>query len=660
MQGSEFFKIIQARIDAGDPETDPGCIERMLKNPVCRKCHDDFAKKYPDQPFKIRCEGIWEDDEIREIAEEAEMSFEEAKEIKNPVFWASRHIKLTDDEGQKVFFAARWYQDEILRCTAYRKVDRTGRGMGKTTMGIIEELHKVTTKRNFEILVVTPAKAQAQKWFSDIKDHINADDDLRDALAGTPKQAPYFELKFKNGSNIRIFCTGASSGKHGDNLRTQTPRRTRMDEQDYLGEEDYKAIQPFFRRYRNSEVHGSSTPTGARGMYYKMCKKLQDYKEFHFPITGHPDWSPEMEEACRAEARTELVFMHEYMAEFGELAAGVFKPEYIDASLKDYRYADCTRSKNDKWKYFIGVDWNGQGTGTKIRVVGYNPETHIRRIADSITIDKTVMASLDGIRQANRKWKPEEIYIDAGFGYVQDELLKLIGQNAEDDDDKRLLDIKKIDFGANIQTNKLVPMRDKVMYVKDEENELERRTKPFLVEGLQMVVEGGLFEFSKYDTLLEEQMRAYRVKNYSQHGWANTYEAGKNNEIGDHDLDATMLACLGIELNYGLFYEHRRKIEFASGFVHIPGVGSPSAESAPEMPAPEVAKLARMNAANIPSRQVSTKDQSQLESRVAWFNGRQAFVAPPQPGSGAFARGNWGNAGLGSRTAIFRNPRRSF
>jgi hypothetical protein len=656
VDSQDFFKILNARIEAD--EVPAGTVERIQKHSTCLRCIADYQKKYPGQPFKIKCEGIWEDDDITQLVAavnsdlqpgEEPMTFEEAKENKQPSYWGERHIKLTNDDGQHVPFKARYYQVDILDCTAFRKVDRTGRGMGKTTLGIIEELHKAITRRNIEILVVTPAKAQAQKWFSDIKAHIHADPELSAALAGTPKQAPYFEFRFRNGSNIRLFCTGASSG---ENIRTQTPRRTRMDEQDYLAEDDYGAIQPFFRRYKNSEVHGSSTPTGSRGMYYKMCKKLADYKEFHFPITCHPDWSAEMEEGCRAEARTELVFLHEYMAEFGELQSGVFKPEYIDLALQDYRYSQFERTKKDEWKYYIGVDWNGQGTGTKIRVVGYHPQTKMRRIVDHETVDKTTMASLDAIRKMNKKWKAEEIYIDAGYGHVQDELLRLIGLNAEDDDDKRLLNIKTIDFGATIETNKLVPNRDKLLYINDDENEMSRRTKPFLVEGMQMIVEQGKFQLSRHDTILEEQMRAYRVKNYSQHGWANTYEAGKNNEIGDHDLDATMLACLAIELAWGLFYEHRQQHRLASGMEFIPGFGVPQSEAVGDSPSAQLVKTARMNAANIPFRDSSSQDQ-QLEARVAWLGKRSFMVSPaPRPSP---SRGDWGTPG--SRTQMFRNPK---
>src|SRR5208282_1769921 len=104
-----------------------------------------------------------------------------------------------------------------------------------------------------------------------------------------------------------------------------------------------------------------------RSRYWQMCVQDRTYREFYAPITLHPDWSPEMEENCRREARTEENYRHEYLAEFGDLTQGVFKSHYIDLSRKNYRYAQCKYVPT--LKYFMGVDWNGKGTGTRIRVI---------------------------------------------------------------------------------------------------------------------------------------------------------------------------------------------------------------------------------------------------------------------------------------------------
>lgn len=466
-----------------------------------------------------------------------------------------------------------------------------------TLLGVIEELHRITTRKNYKTLVLCPAKAQAKKWFDDILQQCEWDPELGDSIAGRVQQ-PFYQIDFKNGSQIAIFTAGSSSGRDADVIRSQTPMRVRLEEQDLLNEGDYKAVTPLLRRYKKSEFHGSSTPTGARSQFWKMCMQFSDYREFYAPITLHPDWSLEMEEACRREARTDDMYRHEFLAEFGDLAQGVFKAYYVDQSRKNYRYKTCRFIPG--MKYYLGVDWNGQGTGTRIRVIEYNPESKKRRIVEAATVDGpqvTTQDSLDRIRDLNRYWHCEDIYIDRGFGNVQDEMLRLIGKKAKDPDDKRLMEIKVIDFGAEIKTNKLVPNRGNSKYLDKEEE--KRRTKPFMVEGAVMCLENGLFEFSDIDDILDAQFRAYKVKTWSQHGFANTYEAGRE---GDHDLDATMLALLGIELKYGItavpISQRLAQITYAAALGSGPSNPVDDAKKAAEI------RQRAQETSQVPSRQV--------------------------------------------------------
>jgi hypothetical protein len=62
-----------------------------------------------------------------------------------------------------------------------------------------------------------------------------------------------------------------------------------------------------------------------------MCTQYADYRELHFPIMIHPDWSEEMEQACRREARTELNYVQEWLADFGDQEGGCFRAIHIDA-----------------------------------------------------------------------------------------------------------------------------------------------------------------------------------------------------------------------------------------------------------------------------------------------------------------------------------------
>jgi hypothetical protein len=639
---------------------DPNLLRRM-ENDICRKCHLDYRTKYPNEIFKIKCHGIYDDRDYKEIQnvqveefpDDDPMTIGEVKEVFDVSYWAYNNIVVKSDSGEFIPFVARWYQEEVLRCTARHKVDRWGRGLGKTTCGVIEELHKVLTNKNYDLMVVCPADNMSEKWFNEIEQQIENSPAIKSAKL-RQKQKPYKLFKFKNGSSISIFTAGSASGRGANNVRSQSPRKIRAEEQDYLAEKDWEAIGPLIERYSMAEInpsefHGSSTPTGYRGKFWEMCRNDPQYREFYFPISVHPQWCDEMEFRCRKEAKTQEGYSHEYLAEFGDPAAGVFKAAFIDQAKKKYYnskwpayngYLTC--EYNETYKYVMGVDWNGEGTGTKIYVVGYNPESKIRRIVDHATVDTPTSTAEDSIAkivELNKKWHCVDILIDHGFGHVQDQLLKKVGFNSDDPDTMRLRDVKVIDFGANLETNKIIPNRDRLTkYIDDKNEKIERRAKPFMVEGAVMVFEHGLVEFSDEDYLLEEQLRCYRVKTYSAHGYANTYNTEGN--CGDHNLDAFMLALLGIELKFGLFQTNesiRRSVQ-----IFHTGWGVPSTINSGMMTDNTLEQ--KKHIAGVPSRTAS--GDKNAEYRMLYLLRQGAMIAPPIKQ----------NSKPNSRTAIFRKP----
>jgi hypothetical protein len=511
-----------------------------------------------------------------------EMTLEEIREIYDPSYWAEQHIVAKDANGDFVPFVPRWYQKETMQCTATRKVDRWGRGMGKSMAGICEELHLSLTRKKLETMIVCPQQTQAEMWYMEILAQIENSPSLNDIVA-QQKQSPYYYLRFNNGSVIKIFTAGSGSGKKGGSMRGQNPRRVRLDEQDYLAEDDYNALMPLLRRFKELTFHGSSTPTGLRGMFFRMCTQLSEYREFYFPITDHPDWSDDMQVSCMEEAKTTDRYSHEFMAEFSDPTSGVFKSVFIEHAMMPFRRRDCVY--NPARRYVMGVDWNGKGTGTRIAIVEYDPETRLRRkVAHSVVdeIGTTTAHSIAEVRRLNKQWMCDFIYIDAGFGAAQDELIRMEGHMAgkKDLQTYKLKNIKTIDFGGTLEFNKLVPNRepgDKVR--KGDETELKRRTKPFMVEGAVMVFEQDLIELSRDDEkLLEEQLRGYRVKTWSSHDVPASYSTDADS--GDHDLDAFMLALLGIEIEYGL-YRTQATLRRLAHIVHVAGwgVGSYRAEN---------------------------------------------------------------------------------
>jgi hypothetical protein len=175
-------------------------------------------------------------------------------------------------------------------------------------------------------------------------------------------------------------------------------------------------------------------------------------------------------------------------------------------------------------------------------------------------------------------------------------------------------------------------------------------TKPFMVEGAVLSFEQRLIEFSDTDTLLEEQLRAYRVKTYSSHGYANTYEV--DGDCGDHDLDAFMLALMAVEQKYGLFATKEAFRRLAT-FGYVPGWGVPSpfAASAEKTMSVMDKKLER---AGIPSRQINN-DQNN-EYRLIRLFGKNASGRPGGVIAPAFRGGMNRPDNVPSRTALFKKP----
>jgi len=636
----DFFKIIDANNrDAAGNLIDPGLLDR-LNHPYCQTCIAEYRTKFPDTPFQIACHGIYSEEEIAQRAIDVDEPEEEIRECLDPVYWAEKHYKTPDAEGNYVPFIAREYQKPILRCTAQRKIDRLARGLGKTSMGVIEELHIAFQRKNFSATIATPQEHQKQMWYDEILRTLNDDVDLRGSLV-SKKQKPYGEFQLSNGSTIRIFTAGSKSGRGGGGIRGQNhTRRVRLDEQDYLSPQDWGAIGPLLHRFPDSSFHGSSTPTGAHEKYYEMCTSDPTIKEFYLPISVHPNWGPEMEAACRREARTDAMYDHEYLALFGTKEAGVYKSQYVDAAVRDYKYAE--EKYNPYLHYFLGVDWNGMGTGTRIRVLSYDVATTVRRVVDHLKINSTITESITAIRDINRKWHCDKVAIDAGMGAMQAEILRKMGADSPmHPDDHKLKDILVVDFGATLTFNRLVPKRDDINRVTGEDAmEVERRTKPFMVEGSVMCLEGGQFEFARTDKILDEQFRAYVVKTWSAHGYANTYDSGG---VGDHDLDATLLALLAIELKYGIYYKPH-KSNTAGSIRHLAGFGPSGAVRAGD-PEFDSVREVQKSEAGIPSRTISPNREAYLASMLN--NGSR--------GKGALTAPNMAKSSVRSRVGIFHN-----
>jgi hypothetical protein len=652
----DFYSKIVER-DKNEDGTSNGVLRRMLNSDICKRCHSEYKVKYPNRPFNITCEGIVEEPEIELLhakfneievaAGEPLTSLESVRQSKNSSAWATAHLVAKASNGDPVPLALRWYQGEMVRCTAKYKVSRICRGGGKTLAAVAEELWYVMNNKNKYVMVVYPSEAMSTVFFNELIFQKENSTTIRKAWKGQ-RQKPFYEVRFKNGSMIRIFTAGSASGKGANILRSQSPDRIRLDEQDYLSEEDYNAINPLLTRFEHSSGHGASTPTGDRSEFWRWCKQRDDFKEFFFPITVHPLWSTEYEAECKRNAKTADRYRHEYLAEFSDPAAGVFKKKFVEDASQPYKYSQCTYDATKK--YFMGVDWNGRGTGTRIRIVEYNPLTKVRKAVAAKSVDSENTRTIDSINviiDLNKRWHCEEVYIDAGFGAAQDELIRQVGvSQAYDADTRRLKFIKTVDFGGKLSFNKLVPNREDGKRTPGDDNQLERRTKPFMVEGAVMAFEMGLVEFSSSDDLLEEQLMGYRINTWTKGDQANTYTTEADS--GDHDLDAFMLALLGIELKYGIFHTPDTLKRIAS-VSFSPGFGMPSVPKDSAIPQDVNMSDLKKQRAGVQSRTTGMTRAESIQSKLSYLTQNK----------GALSSTIGGGKGVPSRTNLFGEKRPS-
>lgn len=216
---------------------------------------------------------------------------------------------------------------------------------GKTETMVVQALWEANTHRSFVSLFAAPYEAQIRMIFNRITELINLSPAIKDQVVSNTKTP--FEIKFKNGSAIRGFTTGASSGGGAQSLRGQRSDSIYIDESDYLADADFDSILAIAGEREGIKVFLSSTPTGARKRFWQCCTDPKmHFKQFHYPSTCNPQWGPKMEEEFRAQL-SEQGYVHEILADFGTQETGVFDKDKLDAAMRVdmYAYDELTYSQ---------------------------------------------------------------------------------------------------------------------------------------------------------------------------------------------------------------------------------------------------------------------------------------------------------------------------
>jgi len=533
----------------------PHCIE-CKKTRLAKKDgpkDKDGVPLYKAGEFIIRCSGIPLDHNLMPNQEKIQQTlspeeFKRAKGIYSPTIWGKDNFNWDPRIGKSGFP----YQELMTRCTAKRKVYRLGRRLGKTNSLGLEAAHfifnnsprserwDVNLKKWVHgfgtVLIVTPFLSQIKLIFNQIRDFMSVSPELN-AEVVRDVSTPYHILELKNGSQIIGFTAGANNAKA---IRGQKADLLILDEMDYLDEGTMDAIIALLMEHSDVNLIGSSTPSGREGYFFSFCKDRMDFKEFHVSSYENPSWNPTLEAELRETYRTETAWKLEIEAEFIDPSLSVFQSAYIDRARGAYDYGSLLRDPANS--YAIGVDWNDVANGTRIAVLEWSQKLHKFRLVQKYKVSKegwNQTAAVNKIVEVNRIWRPNYLYMDAGFGGMQVEVLKKIGIDAKYQThefsavDATLQNVVAINFSARIE----VP--DPVTGEKT-----AKMMKPYMVENAIRRLEQGFFEFSENDESLYKQMSGYSIDRITPSGYP-VYAAGPE---GDHDLDAVMLGLLGFQL----------------------------------------------------------------------------------------------------------------
>ena len=484
-----------------------------------------------------------------------EKDLESARLINDPVEFGAKYFS----------WHARKHQELMLRCQSKKKVLRWGRRAGKSEAFVIEALFHGLTKRVIEvdpvtgeeiesglkILVVAPFESQVINIFEMLTKFLDRSPHFKNSVKKYRK-SPHHHLEFKNGCVIKGFTTGANDAA---SIRGQDAHIIILDECDYMSEGDYKTVMPIAQSHPNVMVRASSTPQGKRERFWEWSTQNPQWKEFYFPsaVIDKTDKSKtdirwkEMRREMRPEYSHDS-WLQEIMAIFIASASGVYQPGFVSSAMKDYSYEALREAKAADvpemagWRFTFGVDWNSNA-GTEISVVGFNPHGGGFQVVDMVNVPKqdfTQYKGLSKITEMLKFWKPDYVYVDAGHGATNWEMLRLWAGKQPPGSYERGLErkIKRYEFGGKVE------IRDPVT-----KKLVKHPAKAYMVENSVRKFEDGVITFSKNDEVLRKQLMNYIIQSVSESG--KPIYGMENKRIGDHRLDALNLALVAWALEEG-------------------------------------------------------------------------------------------------------------
>lgn len=318
---------------------------------------------------------------------------------------------------------------------------------------------------------------------------------------------------------------------------------------DFLTVKDLNSLLAIINDNPDVEVWASSTPIGEGNLYRLGTDPM--FKEFHYPsfVTDHYN---EQTDQFNRRNLTTIAYEQEVLANYGASEESVFQIKFVDQSVYEDDEVlinwNHVRKPENRRNFIVtlGVDWNRDKVGTRLVVVAFDKLTnryhtiHKDRVA---LLGWTQLAAINKIVETNEKYDIDHIYVDDGHGETQASFLRMYGQKClvekgPKDPGAKLVDTKAVMFGASLT------LRDPVT-----NEEIKKQTKQYMVDHtVTLLGRGNLVLKSEEDNDIVMQLKNYTVKSVSVRG-LKTYTA-KDKQVGDHDLDAYMLALHAINQEY--------------------------------------------------------------------------------------------------------------
>lgn len=414
----------------------------------------------------------------------------------------------------------------------------------------------------YKILIICPYEEQVDLIFERLQQMVYSSP----ILSNSVKRNIHHRIELHNGSIIKGMTAGSKTNTGAAGTRGQYADVLILDEVDYMVDSDITNIINIANEDPGRiKIITASTPTGRRGMFYRWCTgKVKGWAHFHKPSTVNkrlmkvnPDTGQTYMDDLKDEL-TDLRYLQEVMAEFGEEQSGVYAKRYIDLAIELGRHLEIKyytvnnplpKSMNPR---ILGVDWDIVQATPNLYGLEFNSDIGIfvpiyrKEIPrHEFSLTKAVGEIIASDEAFNWDW----IMVDRGMGEMQVETLRLHGINNNNPDFARKV--------IGVSFSQKVKVRDPLS------KKIEKKpVKPFMVNYSVNQFEKGRIAIVPNDKKFIEQLEEYRIKSISPHGMP-TYT-----DDNEHILDAMNLCLLGFALKYDKLIKQKASM----GLLKVPAL----------------------------------------------------------------------------------------